>query len=144
MAQSPARSSVPSTDHPLAGAAKSWLDAFQECVRSRDYGRARTLFDPGIVSYGTQVNSAEISIDDIEREQWREVWPRIRDFTYRQDEARVYGNEHCLCVLTPWDSTAVHVDGATTDRTGRTTFIIEQRDGRWVCVHFHSSLTHRP
>ena len=143
MAQSPAMASVPTAEHPLAGAAKSWLNAFQECVRAMDLTRARSLFDPGVVSYGTQVNSAEVGIDDIEREQWREVWPRVRNFTYRLDDARFFGSEQCLCALVPWDSVGLHIDGTTSDRTGRTTFVLAERDGRWLCVHFHSSLTHR-
>jgi hypothetical protein len=135
---------VPSAEHQLAGAAKSWLTGLQECVRSLDYAKARTLFDEGVVSFGTQVNTVEVGLGDVEREQWREVWPRVRNFTYRLGEARFFGEANCLCVLVPWDSVGVHADGATHDRSGRTTFVLSERGCKLTCVHFHSSLISRP
>jgi hypothetical protein len=135
---------APSAEHQLAGAAKSWLSGFQECVRALDYAKARSFFDEGVVSFGTQVNTVEVGLGDVEREQWREVWPRVRNFTYRLGDARFFGDQKCLCVLVPWDSVGVHVDGTTYDRSGRTTFILNERAGKLACVHFHSSLTNRP
>lgn len=140
----PETPTAPSIDHPLAEEARAWLIELQECVRAVDYERARKLFAEDVVSFGTQVNSIEIRLDEVEREQWHEVWPRVRSFTYRLEDVRCFGDEGCLIVLVPWQSVGVRADNTTYERDGRTTFVLARRDGRWVCVHFHSSLVVRP
>jgi hypothetical protein len=37
----------------LNSAVRSWLLAMQECVRERDFERARELFSPGVFAFGT-------------------------------------------------------------------------------------------
>jgi ketosteroid isomerase-like protein len=130
-------------EHPFAGLARRWLLAMQECVRSLDYARARTLFAEDVVAFGTRAGVVA-GRAVLEREQWSRVWPRIRDFTFRLDELRVYGGDHALCVMAPWDSLGVRPDGAATPRPGRATVLLAPRGGDWLAVHSHFSLLPPP
>ena len=129
---------LPAT-HPLTGAARTWLAALQRCVRAVDYGSARPLFAPDVRAFGTY---AEIVTgrDALEREQWRIVWPTIREFAFRLEEVCCVGDETMLGVVVPWDSLGVKSDGTTFSRPGRATLVLVMRDGRWIAVHSHFSL----
>jgi hypothetical protein len=79
-------------------------------------------------------------LDNIVREQWRNVRPRIRNFTIdakpvvRARTARRPGSPR------GWSSEATGPDGKPFKRPGRATFILARREGRWMCVHSHVSL----
>lgn len=135
---------APTATHPLIGEARAWLAEMQDCVRARNYAKARSLFVEDVTSFGTQVNSIEVRLDEVEREQWREVWPRLRNFTYRTDESLCYGDKSCLVVLVQWDSVGARIDNSTFDRPGRTTFVLARQGDNWKCIHFHSSLVSHP
>src|SRR5439155_1297250 len=80
-------------------------------------------------------------VDRVMEAQWRRVWPSIRDFTIRIDEARgaVQGDE--AWVAAPWDMLGVRADGTTFPRPGRLTIAFARRAGRWLAVHTHFLLT---
>src|SRR5256886_2118900 len=44
-------------------------------------------------------------------------------------------------VAAPWDSRGVRPDGTTFPRPGRLTVVLARREGRWLAVHTHFSLT---
>ena len=125
--------------HPLAGAARTWLAALQRCVRAVDYGAARPLFAPDVLAFGTYAKVVG-GRDTLERGQWRVIWPTIREFAFRLEEAGCVGDEAMLGVIVPWDSLGVKSDGTTFSRPGRATLILVMREGRWVAVHSHFSL----
>jgi ketosteroid isomerase-like protein len=125
--------------HPLSGAARTWLAALERCVRTIDYGAARPLFAPDVLAFGTHA-AIVAGRDALEREQWRVVWPAIREFAFRLDEARCVGDETMLGVIVPWDSLGVNADGTTFPRAGRATLLLAMRDARWVAIHSHFSL----
>ena len=126
--------------HPLREAARSWLATLERCVRAVDYAGARALFAPDVQAFGTY--AALVSgRDALEREQWRQIWPTIRGFTFRLTEMRCVGHEDMLGVMSPWDSLGTRPDGTTFPRPGRATIILVSRDGRWVAAHSHFSLT---
>ena len=114
----------------------------QACVRAVDYERARALFANDVVAFGTFA-AVVTSRDRLEREQWRNVWPTIREFTFRLDELHCLGTGQALCVVVPWDSRGRREDGTTFDRPGRATLVLAQRGERWVAVHSHFSLAPR-
>ena len=132
---------VASTDvfHTLNEIARTFLLEMQECVRAVDYARARPLFADDVVAFGTFATVVE-GRDRLEDEQWRNVWPNIRDFTFRLDELHSLGAEAWICVIVPWDSIGQRADGASFSRPGRATLLLSRRGDRWVATHSHFSL----
>ena len=131
--------SILAETHPLSGAARTWLAALERCVRTIDYGAARPLFAPDVRAFGTHANIV-IGRDALEREQWRVVWPAIREFAFRLAEVCCVGDETMLGVIVPWDSLGVNADGMAFSRPGRATLLLVVRDARWVAIHSHFSL----
>ena len=123
----------------LAEIAREWLREMQACVRSVDYARARPLFAEDVVAFGTFATVVS-GRDRLEREQWRNIWPTIRDFTFRLDEARMGTDGDLAWVACPWDSLGTRPDGSTFPRPGRMTVILARREGRWAAAHTHFSL----
>jgi ketosteroid isomerase-like protein len=119
--------------------AREFLLEMQECVRSVDYARAHALFAEEVVAFGTFATVVS-GRERLEGEQWRSVWPTIRDFTFRLQELHCLGTEQALCVVVPWDSVGRGADGQPFDRPGRATLLLTPRDGRWVATHSHFSL----
>jgi ketosteroid isomerase-like protein len=123
----------------MTSIARAFLTEMQTCVRAVDFQRARPLFAEDAVAFGTY--AAVISgRDRLEQEQWRNVWPNIRDFTFRLDELHCLGDANHIGVVVTWDSRGTRPDGSTFDRPGRATLLLAERDGRWVALHSHFSL----
>jgi catechol 2,3-dioxygenase-like lactoylglutathione lyase family enzyme/ketosteroid isomerase-like protein len=119
---------------------RQWLRRFASHVRAVDFDAGRAMCDEGLVAFGT-VAEFVVGIDRVIAEQWRRVWPNIRDFTIRADEARGgIAGDHGW-VAAPWDSVGVRDDGSTFARPGRMTIILRLRDGRWLATHTHVSLS---
>ena len=123
----------------LAEIARAFLLEMQDCVRAVDYERARPLFAEDVIAFGTFAAVVE-SRERLERDQWRNIWPTIRDFTFRLDELRCLGTTEALCVVVPWDSTGRRAEGESFSRPGRATLLLVPRDNRWVAAHSHFSL----
>jgi ketosteroid isomerase-like protein len=83
-------------------------------------------------------------IDRVTEQQWRRVWPNIRDFTIRTDAVRGEISGDRAWAAAPWDSLDVRPDGTTFSRPGRLTIALETRDGRWLARHTHCSLSPAP
>jgi ketosteroid isomerase-like protein len=130
---------IMSGTHPLASAAREWLVALQRCVRAADFAGARPLFAPEVRGFGTHAAIVD-GRDALEHEQWRQIWPTIREFTFRLAEVHCAGSEDLLSVIVPWDSVGLRQDGTSFPRPGRATLILARRDGRWVALHSHFSL----
>lgn|SRR5437763_1053745 len=123
--------------------ARAFLVDMQECVRSIDYSRAHALFAEDVVAFGTF--AAVVSgRQRLEREQWRNVWPTIRDFTFRLEELHCLGTKQALCVVVPWDSVGRGPDGQPFNRPGRATLLLAPRGDRWVATHSHFSVAPAP
>src|SRR5262249_10860500 len=129
--------------HTLNEIARTFLIEMQECVRSVDYARARPLFADDVVAFGTFAAVVE-GRDRLEHEQWRNVWPNIREFTFRLVELHALGSESSICVIVPWDSIGHRADGASFSRPGRATLVLSRHDNRWVATHSHFSLAPSP
>src|SRR5260370_895402 len=67
---------------PLADArteALDWLKTFEAACRGRDFAAGPRLFAPDAVAFGTHAPPVH-GLDNIEREPWRQSWPRVRGF----------------------------------------------------------------
>src|SRR5438093_1397162 len=72
---------------PSAATPEQWLRTFEAAVRARDFAAGRALFADDAVAFGTWAR-AVAGLDHIIREQWQNVWPRIRDFRFEADAGR--------------------------------------------------------
>lgn len=119
--------------------ARDFLEAMQACVRGVDFERARPLFAEDVVAFGT-VARVVSGRDHLEGDQWRNVWPTIREFTFDLDSLHCLSSGQSVCVVVAWTSLGTRPDGSTFERPGRATLLLEPRHGRWVATHSHFSL----
>jgi ketosteroid isomerase-like protein len=118
--------------------AVEWLREFEAACRERDFASGRRLFADDAVAFGTWA-TAVTGVANIEREQWRNVWPRIREFRFEERPvARVTGD--AAWIASQWSSDATGPDAQPFTRSGRATFVLARHGGRWLCVHSHVSL----
>ena len=122
---------------------RAWLTEFQGHVRAVDYDAGKKMCAPEMLAFGTYAEMVE-DIDQVIDAQWRKIWPTIRNFTIKVDQARGAVDGNKAWVAAPWDSLGVRDDGSTFHRPGRLTMILERRDGRWLARHTHLSLTPTP
>src|SRR5262245_8185346 len=117
---------------------QQWLQVFETAVRARDFAGGRTLFAGDAVAFGTWARAVS-GLDNIVREQWPNVWPRIHGFHFEPD-TRVHAAGDSAWIAGSWLTEVTAPDGATVSRPGRGTFVLERRDGQWLAVHSHFSL----
>ena len=115
-----------------------WLREFEAACRGRDFEAGRRMFANDAVAFGTWAMAVH-GLDNIVREQWRNVWPRIRNFTIDAKPV-VRADGETAWIAAGWSSEATGPDGKPFKRPGRATFILARREGHWVCVHSHVSL----
>ena len=115
-----------------------WLEVFQTAVRGRDFAGGRTLFADDAVAFGTWAR-AVAGLANIERDQWQNVWPRIRGFRFDADTLVRASGDHAW-IAGSWATEVTGPDGRPLERPGRGTFVLEHRDGKWLAVHSHFSL----
>jgi ketosteroid isomerase-like protein len=121
-------------------ALRAWLEDFQECVRAVDYERGRRLFAADVMAFGTY-SAIVVGIDELIRDQWSRIWPTIKGFTYRVDEAFFGVDGNVAWIACPWDSEGQTPDGSTYSRPGRVTVGLKRDpSGHWVATHTHHSL----
>ena len=118
--------------------AREWLSAFQAGARG-GFRRRAAVFAEDVVAFGTWAAVVQ-GQRRLEAEQWSNVWPKTRGFTFRLDDLAVLGGPEGLCVVVPWDSRGVRADGSEYDRPGRATLFLVPADGRWLAAHSHFSL----
>src|SRR3972149_5629698 len=94
---------------------------FGAACRGRNFGAGRLMFAQDAVAFGTWATAVH-GLDNIEREQWRNVWPRIRvSPSGPQPEARTDGDP--AWIPAGGGSEATGPDGRPFSRPGRATFI---------------------
>lgn len=119
--------------------AEAWLSEMQECVRQQDFERCRALFDDDVIGFGSK-EAIAVGLDSLERDQWRQVWPQIRDFTFDLDRLQCGVSDNGMWLACPWTSRKQVVHGGWAERPGRMTAILKYRNGTWRAVHTHHSL----
>jgi len=115
-----------------------WLRGFEAAVRAGDFAAGREFFAADALAFGTWA-AAVVGLDRIEQEQWRRVWPRIREFRFEERPVIGAAADHAW-IATGWSSRATGPDGQPFERPGRATFVLSRRNGRWLAVHSHVSL----
>jgi len=130
-AEEPAASARPAPvkrcdDGPDQGAL-TWLREFEAACRARDFDAGRLMFAQDAVAFGTWAMAVH-GLDNIERERWRNVWPRIRGFTF-EPEPEIRTDGETARIAAGWRSEATGPDGRPFSRPGRATFILARREG---------------
>ena len=119
--------------------AHEWLREMQSCCREVDFARARQIISDDVVGFGSR--SAVLNgLDALERDQWRYVWPVIRDFTFQIDRLTCGRSGDLIWIACPWMSRGQATDGTWRDRPGRMTVVLRKSGDRWLAVHTHHSL----
>ena len=120
-----------------------WLTEWGSCIASLDFARARTLFVPEVVGFGT-FSDLLVGLDDLETRQWRAVWPAISDFRFDVDAlwTEVSPDRRLGHLAAGWTSTGWREDGAAFPRPGRCTVTLRRAGAaaRWLGTHTHFSL----
>lgn len=124
-------------------AIRDWFDTLQACCRAVDFERARPIFAPDAIGFGT-FGSVLVGRDHLEAGQWRNIWPNIKDFTFQQDQLRWGADGRYAWGIVTWTSTGFDARGQSFDRPGRATVIFEWREGKLLAIHTHFSLYPRP
>ena len=117
----------------------AWLAEMERCVRNQAFDQGRAIFAPDVVAFGS-LGERLVGLDTLERDQWRRVWPRIRDFTFDLTALDWGGGDATLWLACTWSSVGSRDDGTPFTRPGRITAVLERRDGVWLAVHTHHSL----
>lgn len=121
-------------------AVREWFARFAAACAGVDYATGRALVAPDVLSFGTR---AEVvcGLDLLEANQWRGVWPNISDFTIDLSTVHAAGEGSTAWGVATWTSTGYDEAGKRFQRPGRATVALERRDGRWLAVHTHFSLS---
>ena len=120
-----------------------WYTRWGNLVANVDFRRARAMFVDDVVAFGSKVEVVG-SLDALEQEQWRAVWPTIEDYVYDIATLEVILSPDRLTAMGAviFRSTGIHQDGRRFGRTGRCTATLMRIaiGERWVATHTHVSL----
>lgn len=120
-----------------------WLAEWGDCIARLDFARARDLFVPEVVGFGT-FSDLLVGLDDLEARQWRAVWPAISDFRFDVEGlwAEVSPDRRLAHLAAGWTSNGRREDGTTFPRPGRCTVTLGRPDAAspWLGTHTHFSL----
>ena len=128
-----------STRESLRREVLAWLDQFAAAVRAVDYEAGEALFAPEVVGFGT-VGALLVGRDALVERQWRRVWGVTSGFRYDMQQLSVGVDGDMAWIAVPWSSRTGRSTDGPHDRSGRATYVLQRRDGRWLAVHSHHSL----
>jgi len=119
--------------------ARIWLEEMQACVRAVDYARCGAIVADDVVGFGSKATMV-VGKAALEEEQWRQVWPNIRNFTFLVDQMHCgSGGVAVVWICCPCASERRDADGCWVARPGRMTTVLERRGDAWLAVHTHHS-----
>ena len=137
---------LPDTES-IVTSVRDWVAAWGAEVAAVDMAGARQRFADDVVGFGTHAAVVH-GLDDLESDQWRNVWPTIEGFAFRLDELVVIASSDGgqAVAVVPWDSVGFDAEGASFPRPGRATVVLRRAStaDRWLGVHTHFSLTPSP
>jgi ketosteroid isomerase-like protein len=120
-----------------------WYDRWSGHVAAVDFEPVRAMFTEDAIAFGTKVEVMD-SQAQLEREQWRSVWPSIEDFRFNTSTLEVIVSPDRLMATGAliFRSTGLHADGKKFERNGRSTVTLMRASVRapWICTHSHISL----
>jgi ketosteroid isomerase-like protein len=79
-------------------------------------------------------------LDNLQRNQWSNVWPKIRDFTFSLDQLHWGWSGTGGWAVVTWTSTGFRSDGTPFSRPGRATVLFRQEGEQILAIHTHFSL----
>jgi ketosteroid isomerase-like protein len=120
-----------------------WLKEFSTAVRRQDFTAGKKLFAGGANSFGT-VCARMDSLDELVARQWRQVWPKTKDFDFDYDTARAVVTGELATILTGWRSDSFDAEKKTVERAGRATIVLQPSAIGWRAVHTHFSINPHP
>ena len=120
-------------------AVTTWFSELGRYCASRDFDSARSLMADDVVSFGTKARAAT-GLNQLDRDQWKNVWEYIEDFEIDVDSIRGGGGGSLAWGASRWTSTGFHADGRSFHRPGRASVVLQRKDGRWTAIHTHFSL----
>ena len=120
-----------------------WYARWGDLVADVNFKVARPMFAEDAVAFGSRVDMMT-SQAQLEREQWRAVWPSIEDYRYDLSTLEVVTSPDRLMAMGAviFRSTGVHPDGQKFPRNGRATVTLMRGaiGAPWLCTHSHISL----
>ena len=120
-----------------------WIAWWGERVAEVNFKAVRPAFAEDAIAFGSRVEMMT-SQAELEREQWRAVWPSIEDYRYELDTLEVVASPDRLMAMGAviFRSTGLHPDGKRFERNGRATVTLMRPavGAPWVCTHSHVSL----
>ncbi|MBM3530847.1 MAG: DUF4440 domain-containing protein [Alphaproteobacteria bacterium] len=120
-----------------------WIKWWGERVSDVDFKAVRPHFAEDAIAFGSRVEMMT-SQAELERDQWRMVWPTIEDYLYDLDTLEVVMSPDRLMAMGAviFRSTGLHKDGTKFERTGRCTVTLMRPavGAPWTCTHSHVSL----
>jgi ketosteroid isomerase-like protein len=133
----------PAPDEDDLARIRAWLERLARHVRAVDFVGARPLFAADIIAFGSFSDFVS-GRDALEAAQWRNVWPFIEGFRWREGAFRgiVSPDRRAAAGMAVWDSTGFRQDGTQFDRPGRATVALarERIGDDWIAQHTHFSL----
>ena len=126
-----------------AASIRSWMAEWESHIGARDFAAARRLFHDGILGFGS-VTDVATGLDQLEAEQWRLIWPNMKDFAFEQDHMKIVLSWDRLLasVAVTWSSTGCFPGREPFPRLGRATLVLRRDEVArpWRAVHTHFSL----
>jgi ketosteroid isomerase-like protein len=120
-----------------------WFRGWGSEVAAADIAAGRQRFAEGLIAFGTHADVVN-GRQQVEDEQWSQVWPAIDDFWFEVDQLQSIVSVDRLTgvAIVPWGSIGVAEDGSRFDRPGRATVVLQRAsvEAAWVGVHTHFSL----
>jgi ketosteroid isomerase-like protein len=120
-----------------------WFSTWGERVAKVDFAGVRDMFAEDTVAFGSKVEMVA-SLDRLEAEQWRAVWPTIEGYRYDLSTLEVIVSPDRLMAVgvAIFRSTGFHRDGSLFERPGRVTASLMRTavGAPWIATHTHVSL----
>jgi ketosteroid isomerase-like protein len=120
-----------------------WYVRWGDFVANVNFKAVREMFAEDAVAFGSKIEMMT-SQAQLEREQWREVWPSIEDYRYDLATLEVVMSPDRLMAMgaSIFRSTGLHPDRRKFERNGRATVTLMRPSvgAPWVCTHSHISL----
>jgi len=121
---------------------RTWFATLAAHVGDVDFIGARPIFAPDMIAFGTFTDFMT-GRATAEQQQWRNVWPHIDNFRFRDDVRAIVSPDRLQAVgMAIFDSTGYRQDGTPYDRPGRATvvFVRDAAGAPWLAQHTHLSL----
>jgi ketosteroid isomerase-like protein len=120
-----------------------WYARWGDFVADVNFKPVRAMFAEDAIAFGSKVEMMT-SQAQLEREQWRAVWPSIEDYRYDLSTLEVVTSPDRLMAMGAviFRSTGLHPDGNKFERNGRATVTLMRSaaGAPWICTHSHISL----